>query len=107
MIELEDEILEDAIEKYGEDDQLRQAMGECGELIAACQNYYRSKTYGYRTETLEVVIEEAVDVFFMIQQIRWLDPELFDKLCELKKFKVLKKLEEENPKQTMSHGTDL
>lgn len=95
MIELDNNILQKCIEKYGEDDQLRQAMGECGELIAACQNYYRAKTYGHREETLSTVMQEAVDVFFMIQQIRHIDPELFDKFCEVKAHKVIKKIENE------------
>lgn len=95
MIMLEEDLLNTMIEKYGEDEQLRQAMGECGELIAACQNYHRASKYGHRTETLDSVIEEAVDVFFMVQQIRNLNKHLFDDLCGVKYRKVVQKLNNE------------
>lgn len=95
MIELETELLRRMIEKYGEDEQLRQAMGECGELIAACQNYYRAKKYGHREETICDVMEEAVDVYFMIQQIRHIQPLLFDRICDVKLEKVITKLTHE------------
>lgn len=87
-MELNFEILKKMMEKYGEDEQMRQAMGECGEFIAAAQNYYRSKTYGNRTEKLEDLLEEAVDVYFMMQQMRYLSPKLFDEIC-IKKRKII------------------
>ena len=96
MFRLEDKLIKEILDKYGEDEQLRQAMGECGELIAACQNYHRAQTYRHREETLTDVMEEAVDVYFMIQQIRSLDKELFEQLCEVKHKKVLSKLFNEN-----------
>ena len=95
MITLPDELLEKIIKKYGMEEQIRQTMGECGELIAVLQNYYRAQKFGHRTETINDVMEEAVDVYFMIQQIRSIDPDLFDRLCFVKKEKVLKKFEVE------------
>jgi hypothetical protein len=92
MLILEPELLRRMIDKYGEDEQLRQAMGECGELIAACQNYHRATKYGHREETIADVIEEAVDVYFMVQQIRHIAPLLFDEFCNLKLEKVMTKL---------------
>lgn len=91
-MELNCELLKRIMDKYGEDEQMRQAMGECGEFIAAAQNYYRAKTYGHRTETLVDLMEEAVDVHFMMQQIRTIDPELFDRLCVEKRKKILDKI---------------
>ena len=99
---LESKLLTKIINKYGEDAQLQQTMGECGELIAVIHNYLRAKTYGHRTETLDDVLEEAVDVHNMIQQIRHMDPLRFDEIFEQKKQKVLKKLNVENPKRKMS-----
>jgi hypothetical protein len=93
MITLPDDLLHLIINKYGMEEQIRQTMGECGELIAVLQNYYRAQKFGYRTETITDVMEEAVDVFFMIQQIRSINPELFDTLCFVKQKKVVKKLE--------------
>lgn len=91
-MELNCELLKRIMNKYGEDEQMRQAMGECGEFIAAAQNYYRAKIYGHRTETLVDLMEEAVDVYFMMQQIRTLDAELFDRLCIEKRKKILDKI---------------
>ena len=95
MVELQKHLLEKFLHKYGEDEQLRQAMGECGELIAACQNYHRAKKFGYKKEDLEKVIEEAVDVYFMIQQVRFLNPFMFDLYCNSKYQKVLDKFNNE------------
>jgi hypothetical protein len=92
MILLDDDLLGKIISKYGKQEQLRQAMGECGELIAVIQNYYRSVTFGHRTETFTHVAEEAVDVFFMIQQIRNMEPKLFDAICKSKQQKVIEKV---------------
>ena len=38
---LEPELLNQLIDKYGEEEQLLQASGECGELVAVIQNYLR------------------------------------------------------------------
>lgn len=94
---LPDQLLQDLIGKYGVEEQLLQAMGECGELVAVIQNYLRAQKYGHRSETMADVVEEAVDVFFMVQQIRFLDPMLFDSLCKTKEAKVMRKFDKESP----------
>jgi NTP pyrophosphatase (non-canonical NTP hydrolase) len=91
MKNIDPKILGMLIDKYGEDEQMRQAMGECGEFIAAAQNYYRAKKYLHRSETLEDMMEEAVDVYFMMIQARHINPELFDKIAEIKYAKIYKK----------------
>ena len=95
---LESKILDDLLEQYGEEEQLLQAMGECGELVAVIQNYLRAEKYGHRKETLKDVLNEAVDVFFMVQQIRSLSPAMFDYICSQKEIKVLQKISKEPPK---------
>ena len=95
MFILPKELLNKFLEKYGEDEQLQQAMGECGELIAACQNYHRAKMYGYKSTSKSDLLREAVDVYFMIQQIRNMDPDLFDLLCQSKLKKVINKFKNE------------
>lgn len=92
MMELNHELLKKIMDKYGEDEQMRQAMGECGEFVAAAQNYYRAKKYGHREETIEDLMQEAVDVYFMMQQVRTIDPILFDELCIKKRKKIIEKL---------------
>ena len=97
MFQIEDDVLKTLIDKYGEEEQLLQAMGECGELVAVIQNYLRAQKYGHRTEKITDVLNEAVDVFFMVQQIRHLWPAMFDYICSQKIIKVYTKLEKEIP----------
>ena len=97
MLLIEEQLLEQLIDKYGQEEQLLQASGECGELVAVIQNYLRAKKYGHRTETMCDVIEEAVDVFFMVQQIRHMDPALFDYTITQKLTKVYRKIDNESP----------
>lgn len=89
------ELLQKCIDKYGVEEQLLQCSGECGELVAVIQNYLRAVKFGHRSETLGDVVEEAVDVYFMVQQIRYLDPSLFDSICSSKETKVWRKFEKE------------
>jgi len=91
MKNIDPEILGLLMVKYGEDEQTRQAMGECGEFIAAAQNYYRAKKYGHRTETVKDLIEEAVDVYFMMLQVRYIDQDMFDEIAEIKYKKIERK----------------
>ena len=106
MFQIEDEVLKTLIEKYGEEEQLLQAMGECGELVAVIQNYLRAKKYKHRKEKLTDVLDEAVDVFFMVQQIRHLWPAMFDYICSQKIIKVYQKFEKEIPHEKNSSVSD-
>lgn len=92
---IEEDILQKMLDTFGEEEQLLQASGECGELIAVIQNYLRAKKFKRRPETFADVVDEAVDVFFMLQQIRHIDPHLFDETCRSKMIKVYRKLEYE------------
>ena len=89
---LDEKFLLDLLRKYGEEEQLLQTSGECGELIAVIQNYLRAIKYKHRSETLGDVLAEAVDVFFMVQQIRIMSPAMFDYLCIQKETKVRTKV---------------
>lgn len=95
MFKIERELLQELLKKYGEEEQLLQAMGECGELVAVIQNYLRAKKFKHRQETFANVLDEAVDVFFMVQQIREMDPAMFDYICSQKIIKVYSKMEKE------------
>lgn len=97
MFELEPELLKKLLDVYGEEEQLFQTSGECGELIGKIQNYHRAKKFKHRQETFAHVLDEAVDVFFMIQQIREMDPAMFDYMCSQKVIKIYQKLEKEKP----------
>jgi hypothetical protein len=89
---LEEALLNLIIAKYGLEEQLLQTSGECGELIAVIQNYLRAEKFGWREETLADVLNEAVDVFFMIQQIRHINPAAFDELCGVKVVSLRQKI---------------
>ena len=89
---LTESIFQAALDKYGEDEQIFQAMGECGEFVAAAQNYRRTK-YFSRTDTKLVdLMEEVVDTFIMMCQIRHIDVELFDAIYETKALRIKRKL---------------
>lgn len=95
MFILKSSLLQKILDKYGDEEQLLQTMGECGELVAVTQNYLRTLKFGAKETTWTDVMEEAVDVFFMIQQIRHMSPEIFDQMCEEKLKAVHKKLDNE------------
>jgi len=105
MKNIDPEILGMMVVKYGEDEQARQAMGECGEFIAAAQNYYRAKKYGHRNETLEDMMDEAVDVYFMMLQMRYFDEEMFDEIAA-KKYKKIKRKAECTCDDLINHVCD-
>jgi len=94
MFALCNELIESLSRRYGQDEQIRAAVGECGEFIAAAQNFHRAQKYGQRTETLETLMEEAVDVYFLMQQMRFINPDMFDRICLEKIDKVIKRLHE-------------
>ena len=63
----EQEIYHKALMRWGLDDQVMMAMGECGELIAALNRYYNQ-----RRGELSEVAEEIADVEIMMGQMRLL-----------------------------------
>ena len=83
--ELSKVVLDKFYELEGEKSQLLQTSGECAELIAVIQNYIRNEGTAKKKITIQDVMEETVDVYFMIQQIRNLNPEMFDKIFFKKK----------------------
>jgi hypothetical protein len=99
LFELDKDILEKFKKKFGNMEQLCQTMGECGELIAACQNHRRilerKKDDLDTHESMLNILQESVDVYFMIQQIRYMAPAAFDYLCT-QKIKCLNVLEKED-----------
>ncbi|MCF8019881.1 MAG: hypothetical protein K9L62_10820 [Vallitaleaceae bacterium] len=93
--QIEGDVLQTLLDTFGMEEQLLQTSGECGKLIAVIQNYLRAVKFKHRSETFADVIDKLVDVYFMIQQIRHIDPELFDETCKSKMIKVYRKLEDE------------
>jgi NTP pyrophosphatase (non-canonical NTP hydrolase) len=58
------EILKKAIEKYGEEAQIRQCMEECAELISAIVDYAESDE-----GNIDNIIEEMADVLITCKQV--------------------------------------
>jgi hypothetical protein len=93
MVEVPKEVLGILEEYYGVEAQVRQAIGECGEFIGIAHNFDRSRRFKTRDVPLSEMLEEAVDVFFMMQQMRSFNPVMFDELCALKLEDIIKKSE--------------
>lgn len=71
------EILQQAIDTYGEDAQIDKACEELAELIQALMKYKYMKTYGPKS----AVFEEMADVKIMFQQLEMIldgEPEIQD-----------------------------
>jgi len=82
----EHEIYKKIIDTWGVNGQLGLAQEECAELIQAISKYFRNAEY----ETIENIIEEAVDTEVMIKQIKIIFPyqELWDKYKKQKLARV-------------------
>jgi len=65
---LHEDILEEAVLKFGQDAQLEMIIEECAELIHAIQKFKRNAC----KETLDHVVEELADVEIMIDQSKFL-----------------------------------
>lgn len=90
-------VLRDIVKHNGLDYQLGRLVEECGELITAVEHLRRSRT------TKEDFLEECADVQIVLDQVKTLEKENFNKLYEKKlkrltsRFKAhLKSLEEKN-----------
>lgn len=58
-----EQIYDEAIRQWGVEKQLRQAQEECGELVAAINQYIRG------TRRAEHVVTEIADVQIMVEQL--------------------------------------
>ena len=85
----EQEILKKAVEKFGTEAQLRQLQEECAELIVAVNHYLRMKTNGMNN-----LMEEVVDVKIMIKQIECSFGSLGERIRDVYEEEKLKRLEE-------------
>lgn len=64
MTQTIEDLLQQAIDIWGEDTQVLMAVEECGELIAILAQYYRGR------KTKGEVAEEIADVSIMMRQLR-------------------------------------
>ena len=84
--QLNDEVFQLALTKWGEQAQVGMVIEECGEVLSAINKYYRSRIQ------IDDLIEEFVDVYIMMRQMRFMNKELFDKIYEKKVIRIKKRL---------------
>jgi hypothetical protein len=65
---IEQELMKQAINKWGKDSQMDMVVEECAELIKAIQKWRRNND-------AMPIIEEAVDVELMLEQLKIIYPE--------------------------------
>lgn len=88
---LEDEKLDEgvfkaALDQWGEKAQIGMFIEEVGEALTAINHYDRGRI------PLEELVEEFVDVFIMVSQMRYMNEYLFDVILEKKVNRIRKKL---------------
>ncbi len=75
-----------ALDVWGEDAQIGMVIEECGELLSAINKLERGRV------TEEDFMEEVVDVYIMMNQMRELNKDLFDKIYKYKINRIRNKL---------------
>ena len=89
MIYTTPEIARAALDHYGNAHQIRKAVEECGELVAALMQYDDGRVAD------EAVITEIADVSIMMEQLALLfgKARVFDEICR-KESRLLKRIKE-------------
>ena len=84
-------VLQDAVDTYGMDNQMKVLQEECGELIVAVSHYQRG-----RVNAFDNIVEELADVTIMIKQMLYaLDADVpFEFYCEKKINRLKERLAE-------------
>jgi len=75
---LDETVFQEALKQWGEEAQIHQCIEEMGEVLVAFNHLNRG-----RIEKGEL-IEEFVDVYIMMCQMRYMNQELFDQIYEFK-----------------------
>lgn len=84
--ELTDTVFERALSAWGEEAQIGMCIEEAGEMLAAINHFKRG-----RIEKGEM-IEEFVDVYIMMSQMRYMNQELFDVIFDMKVRRIKQRL---------------
>lgn len=94
-----DTLLQQAVEKWGEDSQLGMMQEECAELIQAISKYERNGAY----QDYENICEEIADVELMIAQMKYIFGDKADELISKMKEKKLLRLKDRLAPVTIIH----
>jgi len=88
--ELTDEVFKKAIEVWGEQAQIDQVIEEMGEVLVAYNHLKRKRV------SKDSLIEEFVDVYIMMKQMRFLNEDVFDMIYRYKVERLKHRLEEKD-----------
>lgn len=86
MSGLNEEVFKGALEQWGESAQIGMCIEEAGEMLAAINHYARGRI------PQSELVEEFVDVYIMMSQMRFMNREVFDRIYDEKVKKIRKKL---------------
>lgn len=87
------ELYQQAIMRWGMDDQLDQMVEELGELIVARSKLRRARDAAQGSDTLDQLAEEVADVLIMADQVRvWIGEERVDKIVDGKLRRLAERL---------------
>jgi NTP pyrophosphatase (non-canonical NTP hydrolase) len=79
-------VFNQAIDKFGRNNQMDMAVEECAELIKAI-NKYKRKPSGY---TADDILDEIADVEIMCQQLRIMFDNRHTRVDDIKKKKIIR-----------------
>ena len=83
---LNEDVFKTALEKWGSEAQIGMCIEESGEMLAKINQLARGRI------ELEELVEEFVDVYIMMCQMRWIHKDAFDKIFNHKVRRIRKKL---------------
>jgi len=84
--DLNDEVFKAAIDTWGEEAQVGMCIEEMGEALAAINHFKRKRI------EKDKLIEEFVDVYIMMRQMRFMNQHLFDQIFRFKVNRIRHKL---------------
>lgn len=91
--ELNDEVFEKAIKTWGNQAQIDMVVEESGEVLSALGKVLTAINHHNRKRIdLDNLIEEFVDVYIMMKQMRYMNKERFDEIYEQKVNHIRNKL---------------
>ncbi len=94
MLDKDDIIFQDCIDKWGLELQTKMTIEEIGELIEQLGKTLKSTIHFERGRiSKEDMMGEFVDVTLMMQQMRYIDKETFDRIYEQKVNRIRERLE--------------
>ncbi len=85
-MKLNDEVFREALRQWGPQAQIGMCIEEMGEALTAINHYDRKRI------ELKDLVEEFVDVYIMMCQMRFMNQQLFDEIFEFKVDRIRKKL---------------